>query len=145
MHSFHRRPSLFYILQEEAYRDCLCQFFQHGKKERAAIWMPCRAYECARVYTVTLTLLLQFNAFHREAGAPGFEDTSSRSHSADRTTAPQVLSNLWCSGNIYFSAYNGAAETRNRICKRIYISMYARASRDRQAYRPEIFCSRADD
>lgn len=96
---------------------------------------------CARVYTVTLTLLLQFNAFHREAGAPGFEDTSSRTHSADRTTTPQVLSNLWCSGNIYFSAYNGAAETRNRICKRIYID----ARPVTGTYRAEIFCSRADD
>lgn len=58
---------------------------------------------CARVYTVTLTLLLQFNAFHREAGAPGFEDTSSRTHRADRNNnAPSSFEFMMLGKHLFF-------------------------------------------
>lgn len=51
MHSFQAAVIILHIAGggvPRAGTDCLCQFFQHGKKERSAIW--CRAYVCACVY-----------------------------------------------------------------------------------------------
>lgn len=66
-----RRPSLFYILQEEAYRapvpTAFANFSSVAKRNGRQFGA---GHMCARVYTVTLTLLLQFNAFHRQAELP---------------------------------------------------------------------------
>lgn len=69
MHSFQAAVIILHIAGggvPRAGTDCLCQFFQHGKKGTAGNLVS--GHMCARVYTVTLTLLLQFNAFHRQAG-----------------------------------------------------------------------------
>jgi len=114
-------------------------FSSTGKKGTAGQFGV--GHMCARVYTVTLTLLLQFNAFHRQAGPRALKI---RARARRRTTArpahePKFF-RIYDPRETFIFPCNGAAETRNRICKRIY-----RCPPLCGRYIAEIFCSRADD
>lgn len=77
---------------------------------------------CARVYTVTLTLLLQFNAFSSGSGASRTLNIRARTTPVNNGGAqhePKFF-RIYDPRETFIFLYNGAAETRNRICKRIY-------------------------
>lgn len=69
-------------------------------------------HTCARMYTVTLTLLLQFNAFHREAGAGGGEgyralkirarDPRVYSVDTERNSAPSSFEFMMLGKHLFF-------------------------------------------